>query len=277
MTSLFRWVSWRPGFIVPVFFLSCFQASAQYEQEDARVSGAGSCFMAREGIDHAACNQAGLGCIRESGVALHHSRPFLLEDLGISTLSAYLPVGKGGFGGSLGSAGVPGFRHTSVWLAYGTRLSPLLTAGVGFHFWNHGIEGQAFFHSGAGCALGVQLKASDRLTLGAHVRDPFAWSDLPGFNYSNRMEISAGLAWTFLESASFFSELHLAPSSALQWCNGLELHAGPSLGFLFGMHNRPFVLSGGMSMDYRNLILSLAAAYCFDTGCIPSASLSYGW
>jgi hypothetical protein len=257
--------------------LSILQASGQVEAMDAVTSSTGSCFVCLEGLNPAAYNQASLGNINRTQVSICHARPYMLGELGISTLSGYLPVGNTGLGGSFTAAGIPGFSHHSLWFGCGTRISPKITGGVGIHLWNHGIEGHPFFHTGAGCALGIVMQASERLSLGFHVRDPVSWSDLIPAAHFRMMEISAGFSWKILNTAFFYSELHLAADESVQWRNGISLRTGKSLVFMLGFRSAPFTLTTGLSLEYRNWTLSISMTCCFDTGATPISSLSYGW
>ena len=177
----------------------------------------------------------------------------------------------------LSSFGIPGFRQSSLWISFGMKFHPSVTAGLGLQFQNTGISERAFFHSAISCALGIQVKLNEDLCLSGHVMHPAHWSDLDARLSNDKMMISAGISYTFFEIATYFSDLHLLPSGVLQWCHGIEINAAEKLTLILGMHNHPWSVSGGMALKYHHWSVNLAAEYCFDTGTTPSSAITYAW
>jgi hypothetical protein len=272
-----KWIIGRPGFLIPVFFLSCCQVLAQVYQQDARTMALGQCYASSSGDASAGLNQAGLGQSGESSCALHHLRPFITSDLDIISLSAQLSLKRGGPGLVLSTMGITGMRQTSTWISYGLRLHPRIRAGAGLHLRFTSIPEDAIFHPEAGFAMGLQFRVSEELILGAHMNHPAAWTDTRPGNRGDLMMISTGLSYTFFKTARFHTELHITAGAAIQWCNGLEIEIAESIKLYLGMNNQPWSLSGGLSFEYRSWGIILAATSCMDTGITPSSSLSHAW
>ena len=272
-----KWSYWRPGLLIPVFFLSCALLNGQDIWLDPRSAGLGACFVSRSGCGSSALNQAGLGRSKKSAVAFHHIRPFITPDLDIASLSAQLVLKNGSPGLTLYSMGITGMRQTSAWISYGMMLHPRVFAGAGIHLRNTGVSREAFYLIEAGYALGIQFLVSDELILGAHVTHPVAWSGKSAAMSRASMMISSGLSYDFYKTARYLTEIHVWADRPLQWCNGLEISISDSILILMGLKNQPWSLSAGLSLAYRKWEITLAASYCLDTGTTPCTSVTYEW
>ncbi len=272
-----RWTLKRPGLMIPVFFLSLVDVTGQPTWNVPSVSAAGGTFVSRPGVTTGRYNQAGLGWCTQRSLTMHHARPFLMGELGVASLSAQVPYKAGAFGATLTTFGITGYRQSSCWISYGLKIHPAITVGTGLHYWNTSTRDQVGFHMGIGCALGIMVRVGENLMLGGHVLHPVSWSDETEESGTGLMVISAGWSYTFFKTATWHSDLHIAPEGMLQWCQGLEVTVLHSLKILAGLHNHPLSLSGGVSLEHHRWSVTLAAEYLFDTGFTPSASLSYGW
>ncbi|MDX2431794.1 MAG: hypothetical protein QNK35_12730 [Bacteroides sp.] len=272
-----KWIRWRPGFLIPVFFLACCQINGQNYWPDAKTSALGRCFVCRSGLSSAGLNQAGLGRIEESNFSFHHARPFITSDLDILSLSVQLALKGGGPGLLLSTMGISGMRQTSVWFSYGMILHPNLFAGVGVHLQNTGIAEDNFHQVRAGFALGLQFRISDELILGAHLTNPTVWRDGSGQGVSESLMITSGLSYLFFNTARFHTEFHVRTRKAVQWSNGLEVKISEILILELGLNTQPWSISAGISLKYRKWGINLAGSYCMDNGTTPYSSLSYGW
>lgn len=272
-----KWLIGRPGFLIPVFFLSWCQAGAQLYQYEARTLALGQCYVSSAGLASAALNQAGLGRMAESSSSLHHFRPFITPQLDMISLSVQASLNRGGPGFALTSMGIAGMRQSSAWISYGLKLHPRLCAGVGLHFQFTSIPGEALFHPALGFALGLQFLVSEELILGAHINQASAWSEtMPGSSKEPLM-ICTGLSYAFFKTATFYTEFHITARAPVQWCNGIAIDITDYLQIFLGMNNRPWSLSSGLSLKYRSWGITLAAVCNMDTGISPSTSLSHAW
>lgn len=272
-----KWIIERPGFLIPVFFLSCFPMGGQVFQPDAISAGLGSCFVGRSGEASASLNQAGLGRISQSSIALHHKRPFITSGLDILSLSLQFALKNGGPGLSFSTIGVPGMRQTSAWLSYGMSLHSRLYAGVGIRLLNTSIEDEAFYLLGAGFALGFQFLVNDELIIGAHMTTPESWMSGTMANGQKTLMITSGFSYLFYETARFHSEVRVQTGKALQWCSGMDIKISKALSLLIGLNNQPWSFTAGISLKHKQWLIALAGSYCMDAGTTPQSTLSYGW
>ena len=277
MISPHWWNLKRPGCFLPVFFLSFFAgiASGQVPVQEASVAATGGAFVARSGYSCALRNQAGLGWVKEHSVSLNHSLPFI--ELGISSVSLQANTEKGALGTIFSTYGIPGLRHSSLWLSYGMAISSRLSAGLGMHFWTFSTPEKKFFHPGISFGLGLQVKINEHWICGVHLLNPASWSDTSSDLPNRKMILSIGCSYSFFRTATIFLDLRMAPENRIQWANGIEWSLRKTICFMIGIHNQPYTWSGGFSVEYKQYEIQIALQYLTDTGTIPYASFHYGW
>jgi hypothetical protein len=271
-----KWTWTRPGFLIPVFFLSFYQGSGQMLWQESSVMATGNCFASRCCMTNGMYNQAGLGWIDSPSLSIHHTRPFLIGELGISGVSFQLPVHRGGFGTTISTIGITGMRQMAAWTGFGLVLHPGITAGAGLYFQDY-FAVDIGHHFGAGCALGIQMKIRDGLILGAHISHPVSWVQGKSTSTLLPMTLSTGMSYTFFKTATYHTDLHFGQTGRIQWSHGLEVYFTKAIRLLLGICNAPTTLSGGISTEYSHWKITMAAACCFDTGTTPSCSLAYAW
>lgn len=277
MISPRMWMLKRPGTAVPVFFLCLLPVWGQIHWQEAETAARGGAFAASRGNFNSRNNQAGLGWIESHSLSLHHSRPFILKELGISSLSAQLHTGKGALGTTFTSFGIPGLRVTSVWISYGMQLHPGITAGLGIHGWTYSTGENRLFTPGISCALGIQGMIGERMLTGIHILHPVGWEARSTGVSQQPMVLTAGFAYTLFHVITFYTDLQMTPDSPLKSCHGLELSLEEQIQVQLGMHNRPFAVSGGITLTRTSWTFSTAFEYMLDSGGTPSTSLTYAW
>jgi hypothetical protein len=265
--------------MILVFFLLSGQASLSSQDiwKEASSAALGGAFVTRAGEACAGLNQAGLGWRDQHSVSLHHSRPYLLRELGQSSFSGQFLAGGGGMGILLSTLGIKGLRQSSFWLSYGMKLTPDMSAGVGIHLWNSSLPDQIFHSLGMGLALGIQVRFPSHWTLGAHVLHPASWSSISLPNVLPGMILSAGFSYTFLESGTFFSEIRALRRLGIILVEGLEWHLSTRISMRMGFSNKPTTFTWGISMLLRPWNIQFAFQYRSHSGMIPHASLSHAW
>jgi hypothetical protein len=273
------WIVRRPGLLIPVFFLALAHAtvSCQEQWPEASSAALGSCQVTMQGFSCTNLNQAGLGFIEQSSISIQHSMPFLIKELGLSSITGQFKTGSGAVGIALASRGIRGFRQTSMWLSYGMRLHSHISAGVGIHFWNSTIAEQALFAPGVSVALGLQLRINDQWTLGGSLFHPAGWSAIPMENVQIRSTISAGFTYSFLGAGRFFSEIHIHSLNGISLRNGLEWILKQHTCLRTGVYFRPFTFSGGTSLKFTKWVLEFSFQYRPESGMSPLTALTYAW
>lgn len=265
--------------MIPVFFLllSFQEAPAQSAWAESSTMALGGAYLCRAGYSSAALNQACLGTSEQYSLSLQHGRPYLLMELGESGLSVQFPLHKGAFGIALFSRGIKGFAQSSLWLAYGMKLHPEVEAGMGIHFWNSSLAEQWLYAYGLSFALGIRVRIHPQVVLGAHARHPASWSSLSIPGPSPDMRLAAGIAYTFLTSASIYSEIHVDGAQGIILVEAAEWSLRPSVRMSTGFCSRPLSLSWGLAFLQEHWKFQFAFQYRFRSGTVPSTSLTYVW
>jgi len=279
MISPLAWILKRPGLLIPVFFLQAAQGLVRGQNywPEASSAALGGAYVTRAGFFSASLNQAGLGEREKHSLSLQHSRPYLLRELGQTSLSGQFIAGKGGLGIVLSTQGIKGLRQSSLWLSYGMRLSPGLCAGLGMHFWNSSMPEQVLYASGVSFALGIRARINQAWTLGAHVLHPASWDSLPLPPATPSMIIAAGFSYTFMKSASMYSEIHVKPEQGIVLVEGLEWHLKEGFSMSTGFSDKPLSFSWGLSLLHSLWNIQFAFQYRVSSGTVPLASLSHAW
>jgi len=267
----------RPGWLIPVFFLSQFQLVAQeLSFRDTETWALGGCYSCSPGMVPAMRNPATLPDMEYRSVFLNHGRLAACRELGITTIGLQLPAGQAGLGLCFSHLGIPGMQSNELKISCGLPLGKLLSAGLGIQFINTGISGEAFFSQGAGCSLGLRLKLTDHLELGSHFVLPRLWikrsSELP-----SPLILTSGLCYSFFSTARLFLEVRSASLKAMQVGAGLEIELKNKVLLLLGIHHQPFGLAMGVRFRLVGFGIVLSSLYRPDTGIHPSSLLAYEW
>ena len=268
-----------PGIIIPVFFLSLVHATltAQLQWPEASAAAIGGAFVCLDGYENAGQNQAVLGFAERSSISLQHGRPFLLKDLGISSLSGQFTTGRGALGVLLSNTGLRGLRQSSLWLAFGQRLHPCIGAGVGLHFWNTSVREKLLYAPGISFALGIQIRIQDQWRIGTRVFHPATWTRLPEASGDEVMRIESGFSYSFFDAARIYAELHIKPGIPITLCGGAEWFLNRRIVLRTGICSLPFTYSWGISFRLKQLVAEFSCMYMSSTGFSPLSALTYEW
>jgi hypothetical protein len=269
----------RPGKLIPVFFLSMLYASlsGQHQWPGSASEALGGSFVCLDGYMCSGQNQAGLGFTENSSISLQHAQPFLLRELGISTLSAQFKTGMGALGVMLSTSGLKGLRQSSLWLACGQQLHPHFSAGVGLHFWNFSIPEHAVYAPGISFALGLQLKITEQWRWGVRIFHPVSWTWTPASSPTETVSMETGFAYAVFRVARLYSELHVKPGTPLVLCGGVEWKLDRQILMRTGIRSEPLAFSWGISLGFRSCIAEFSGMYSTKTGLSPSSTLTYAW
>ena len=267
-----------PGIVIPVFFLSLLHATTagQVLCHGAGSAAQGGAFVCLQDPMCVVQNQAGLGFLEQSSVSIQHARPFLLKDLGISSLSGQFRTGKGALGIAASTLGLKGLSQSSLWLACGLRFHPHISAGAGLHLWSTSTREQFFHAPGLGFTLGLQVKFRKTWMLGARLSHPFAWSRHP-FAFQNTMGLQCGFARSIFNVGQLYAQVQVQPGDPIILCSGARWKLNRQIAFRAGIQSGPPCFTWGIQLRFRKCLLELSGMYRGDTGLSPISALSYEW
>ena len=273
------WMLKRPGILIQVFFLSLVHTTAvsQVQWPGTASAALGGAYTCTQEFMCSSQNQAGLGFIEQSSLSIQHSMPYLIKELGISSLSGQFISGKGALGLALSTQGLSGFRQSSLWLSYGFKLHSDISAGLGIHLWNSTIAEQLIYAPGISFALGLQVRIREQWKLGARLFHPAVWSSQSDQSGEQLMAIEAGFSYSFFKVAWLYSELHIRPGASLIISNGIEWILNQQIRLRTGICSRPFTYTWGISLRFTKWIADFSFQFRTDTGLSPLTSLTYAW
>ncbi|MDA3822788.1 MAG: hypothetical protein PF450_09305 [Bacteroidales bacterium] len=270
------WAKCRPGIIIPVFFLSCFMTS--FEQgyyPDARSLALGKICSVPGTGPFPIANPAALAGISERAIGAGHTSPFLLKEIGISSLETILPVNPGTFHIQLANYGLKGYRDFKWETSYGMVLGENLSAGISFLFYHTISNGELNYLWTLGIGGGIIYKLSENSILGFHVLNPYTIGNYSDFGPLFPSVLSLGLSHKIYEDTKLFTEFSQSSNGLFRGKIGFEYHLKSELVLRAGYHTSPHSFSFGSG--YRNRKFSIDMTFSWSTvpGFSPGIQILY--
>ena len=267
MIPLLQWILKRPGTFVPVFFLSLFSIlKAQYHLPGTSSAGLAGCVSALSGISGIDGNQGGLGWSGDAIICAEYAMPFTMKELGYAGLSATIPALDGNLGGKLVSGGIRGYREHSLWLSYGLRLGKQFSAGAGLFYNITSTGNKIVHHHRTSFAGGIQVRLSEQLIIGGHVRFPYQYSN-PGSPYRRlQAAISLGGALDFFQSNTFYAECELNEITRFSISAGVKSVLGKLVILQTGFRTSPATFSFGTGFKITKMEIRFASQMIYKSG-----------
>lgn len=267
-----------PGIFIPVFFLSLQPAilSGQVLCQGSGSAALGGSFVCLQDPVCSFQNQAGMGFVERSSISVQHGRPFLLNDLGISTISGQFRAGRGAIGIAASTTGLRGFSQSSLWLSCGQSLHPQISAGVGLHFWSTSLRDQLLFAPGLGFTMGLQLRFLKTWVLGARLSHPFAWSRHP-YAFKKTMGLQCGFARSIFDVGQLYAQVNIQPGDPIILCSGAQWKLNRQIIFRTGIRSGPLTFTWGIQLRFKKCLIDFSSMFRGDTGLSPLSAICYEW
>lgn len=269
------WANWRPGIIIPVFFLSFFSANyGQANYPDARSIAIGNISSISGTILFPSSNPASLAWVSEKSLGAAHISPFFIKEIGISTIESILPAFPGTFRLHISNYGLKGYRNFNWETSYGMKLGENLSAGVSFLFNNTASNGDWNYLWTLGIAGGIQYKLWENSILGLHILNPFSIGNYSSYGPLLPACISLGLSHIIYEDTRILTELSQS-TTGFQSKFGLEYLINPELILRVGYHNFPHTISFGSGYRYEKFSIDMAFSWSITPGFSPAIQIQY--
>ena len=263
-----------------LFFLLIFSASTS---EGQTLDFAGSRFQAMadasaglSGCWAAFGNQAGLANIKHPEVAGTFQNRFLVAELSSRAGLFAFPVQSTVIALSLYQFGEIPFRQEKLGIAFARRIFPQLNLGLQFNYYRLFLPEANRSNGSAGIELGIQYLASQKLTLGFHIQNPYqtAIKTFSGkYEYPSRVNLGA---WYRLSgSFSLTSEAEDDFSGSFRIKTGMEYNFQEKLYLRAGIASNPYQLSSGIGFQLKKLTVDFGDSYHSSLGNSPSVSFKY--
>jgi hypothetical protein len=266
----------RPGIIIPVFFLSFFHNLAgQPLFPGARSMSLGTIRSVSTSPLSTPQNPALLGYAETNAFTAGQTRPFVIRELGISSLEAIIKASPGAFQFKTGSFGLKGYRIFSSELGFGMPLSEKIYAGISFHYSNTFTSDSWNYLWSLSPGAGIHYRVSSATSLALLLNSPFS----PG-NYLRHgpllpSSLSIGVSHEIYLHTTLLAEITHTTPGLLQVKSGLDYRLSTSILLRSGYHSEPHTLSFGIGLKPGNLLIDLAFCWSVTPGFTTAITLTY--
>lgn len=269
-----QWTKTRLG-LIPVFFLSLFSGSYAQDQIIDPVSIAmGGCYTTAD-ISAGIYNEASFGISNKRKIHLSHTRPFVIKELGITSLAAKFHLFPGKMQIGIMHYGIPGFQQVNASIGYGLKLAEKIYAGIGFRYYNTSSLGEWSYLRTLGISGGVLIKADEKTLLAAHIVNPVTINNYEEYGSVFPSMISVGVKREVYESTNVYSECMYCSSSKLHVRFAADYRCSSPVILRAGYHSNPNSISFGSRLNFKGIIMDMAFSYSMRIGVTPALSITY--
>jgi hypothetical protein len=266
----------RPEFIIPVFFLSFFHCLAgQSTHYGARSLALGGIGAISTSASKDLQNPALLGYAEGASLSAGHARPFVIKELGVSSLETTVAAHPGAFQLKIHTYGLKGYRILSSQLGFGMTLSERITAGISFHYHNTFTSDQWNYLWSISPGAGIHYTISPHTAVALLLNSPVTHGNYHGYGPLLPSFLSIGVSHEIYQYTTLLAEVTYVTPELLRIKTGLEYRLNRSLVLLAGYHSEPHSLSFGSALGLGTLQIDLAFRWSALPGVTPAITLSY--
>lgn len=220
-------------------------------------------------------NPAMLGYQKNNSFTAGHASPFVIPELGISSLEGVITTSTGAFQFRTGSYGLKGYRIFVSELGFGMPLSEKIVAGVSFHYSNIFTSESWNYLWSLSPGAGIHYQVSSTTSLALLLNNPFS----PG-NYTRHgpllpSSLSIGVSHELYLHTTLLAEITHTTPGLLQVRTGIEHRLNSTVLLRTGYHSEPHTLSFGTGLELGNLLIDLAFCWSALPGITPAITLTY--
>jgi len=265
----------RPGYIIPVFFLLLSpQISAQEILPGPLSASLGGCYASLTADPLPSGNQASLGWLEGTSLSITHWQPFIIPEVSVSGLSASFHLFPGYLGISLNSWGIPGYHRTALWLSYGMMLGKNVSAGIGFRSGLISTAYGFFYQWQVSVSGGLIIRLNDKLTVGAHICDPFSVTAFKTPMTGLSSMISGGISYLLTSGLTLYLQASYSSAQKAGISLGTLWQVSQLIAFQAGYRSTPQTHSFGVTISPGKWIFQLAVPWVGGKGISPSAGIT---
>ena len=266
----------RPEIIIPVFFLSFFHCSTgQSFLPGARSMALGGIGAVSTPASQGQQNPALLGQAQNHSFSAGHARPFVIKELGISSLETVFTAYPGAFQLRVHTYGLTGYRIFSSELGFGMTLSERITAGVSFHYCNTVTSEHWNYLWSISPGAGIHYTVSPLTSVALLLKSPLSHGNYHGYGPLLPSALSIGVSHEIYQHTTLLAEITYLTPELLRVKTGLEYRLNRSVVLLTGYHSEPHSLSFGSTLELGTLHIDLAFCWSALPGVTPAITLSY--
>ena len=218
-------------------------------------------------------NQAALGFVENAGFGVFSENKFLVEGLNKFGMVVAIPTTTGTFGLDATYFGYELYNETKIGIGFGKKLTNKFALGLQFDYFNTSIAeyGKA---SAFTFEVGIYYKLSNKLSIGAHIFNPIQ-SKVGELEESLPAILRIGAAYEASKSVLLVLEAEKDIYFNPVFKGGIEYILSEHLHLRAGTSSSPALLSFGIGIFVKSLVIDISSIYHQTLGFSPSAGVSY--
>ncbi|HRE75471.1 MAG TPA: hypothetical protein PK637_05030 [Flavobacteriales bacterium] len=221
-------------------------------------------------------NQAGLAFLDAPTASVYYENRYLLREMGLSAFAFALPVKQGTFGLLYHAFGSAAYNESKTSLAYGMKLSPVFSVGIGLNYTTIRF-GDVYGRSSALCAdLGFQVQVTKDLRIAAHAYNlnRAKHSGIVNNEYIPSI-MRLGAHYTVSPKVIVATEVQKDIDHPVVFRAGAEYKVVEKLAIRAGVSTRPTLNNFGFGFYLKQFTLDVAASYHQTLGFSPQVGMTY--
>jgi hypothetical protein len=219
-------------------------------------------------------NQAGLVGIKGPVFSGSFESKYFNPELSTKSAIFAIPFKRDVFGLSFQTYGFSAYTEQRIGFAYAKMFGKTVSTALNVNY--HSVKIPNYSHSAAfSVEAGLQFKASDKLSIGAHITNP----NRSTYNYQVDAVIPVstelGLAYAFTSTTTINTAIVKTLNSPADLRCGLEYEPAAWLALRGGFSSNPFRQYAGFGTTFQKIGLDVAASFHPILGYSPQVALSY--
>jgi len=218
-------------------------------------------------------NQAALSKASFISWGIRQEKRFNLSDNSLLEARIVIPMDWGNVGCKFSYNGFAGYRQMQIGLAYGRKLSEVVSIGVQGNYYKISIPGYVQM-STFNVEGGVLLQISSTLTVGWHINNPVKW--MAAFTTKEQLPYAYRMGIGYDASKEFFLCLQWQKeeSKPIQLCAALEYHYAQSFYTKLGVLGGTETIFAGLGVCFKGIRLDFLINHHLQLGFSPGILLS---
>lgn len=203
-------------------------------------------------------NQAALGWLDSTAVAIYSLYQPQLPQLSVVAAQGRLPLLGGGMGLQVQRFGYDVYNENKVGLGYGKTLGEHFSAGVQFSYLYTHLDGPYKSYHSLVAEAGVQARFSDRWLFGVHLYNPTLSKTGEHEDETPETILRAGAGVIVTDELIITSEIEKHIDQDINFRMGIDYQFDMGLNFQAGFQTHPRQFSAGAGYRFRNFEVQLA-------------------
>ncbi|MBE0660869.1 MAG: hypothetical protein IH597_00225 [Bacteroidales bacterium] len=239
----------------------------------ARSAGMAGASVASSDVWATFNNPAMLAQINEIQAGLNYENRFMVRELGISSLSAILPVNAGAFGLAFNQFGSNLYSQSFLGVSYGRKFTDRFQAGVRLDARHTRLAEDYGRRTNVSFAIGFAANLTDDLVLGAALFNPVRIKSAGDFDEYLPAIYRAGLAYRIENNFTITVETEKDVRYKPSFRAGIEYRFKEIASVRAGIGANPLNHAFGFGFHFRNFVFDIAALRHEVLGYSPQASI----